>query len=241
VTARIDGRGFDALRPVTVELGVQPHADGSVLIKCGGTHVLCAASVEERVPGFVHEANRREGTAHGWLTAEYAMLPRATNTRTGRTPGGREKEIQRLVGRALRAAVDLTRLGARTITIDCDVLEADGGTRTASITGGYVALALALRGLRARGTLVEDPLVEQVAAVSAGVVEGRAMLDLCYQEDALADVDMNFVMTARDSFVEVQGTGERGTFDRGRLDQLCGLAMRGCTELLSVQRAALAR
>ena len=238
MSARSDGRAPDALRPVSFELGLQKHAEGSVLVRFGETAVICAASVEERVPPFLMP-KRPELPTRGWVTAEYAMLPRSTNTRIGRNPGGREKEIQRLVGRALRAAVNTDRLGPRTITVDCDVLHADGGTRTASITGGFVALCLAVRRLRTQGLVKEDPIVSHVAAVSVGLCAGRALLDLCYVEDAAAGVDMNVVMAEGGRFVEVQGTGEHGTFDRAELDALTALAARGCAQLIDAQRAAL--
>ena len=238
MSARSDGRAPDALRPVSFELGLQKHAEGSVLVRFGETAVICAASVEERVPPFLMPPRPQQPT-RGWVTAEYAMLPRSTNTRIGRNPGGREKEIQRLVGRALRAAVNPDKLGPRTITIDCDVLHADGGTRTASITGGFVALCLAIRRLRAQGLVKEDPILSHVAAVSVGLCGGRALLDLCYVEDAAAAVDMNVVMDEGDKFVEVQDTGEHGTFDRAELDALTSLAAKGCAHLIEAQRAAL--
>jgi ribonuclease PH len=238
---RIDGRQVDQLRPITIELGYQKHAEGSALIRFGETTVLCAASVEERVPPFLMPPRPQQPT-RGWVTAEYAMLPRSTNTRVGRNPGGREKEIQRLIGRALRAAVDFEALGPRTITIDCDVLHADGGTRTAAITGGFVALSLAVRTLQKKGLLGgKQPLSQEVAAVSVGIVESEACLDLCYVEDSAAEVDMNVVMTGGGRFVEVQGTGEESTFDKAALDRLCDLAAIGCRELVAAQRAALAR
>jgi ribonuclease PH len=225
---RSDGRAPDALRPVKLEPHWMKHAEGSALIQCGETWVLCAATVEEKVPPFL------EGKGGGWVTAEYAMLPRATHTRSGRDPGSRGKEIQRLVGRALRAAVDLQALGPLTVTIDCDVLQADGGTRTASITGGYVALALALRRVGA-----ERALREPVAAVSVGIVDGVPVLDLPYVEDVAAHVDMNVVMTAAGRFVEVQGTAEHGTFERRELDAMLELAAKGIRSLGEIQRQAL--
>ncbi len=234
---RPDGRAVDQLRPVEIVTGFQPHAEGSALIKMGETWVLCAASVEERVPPFL------AGQGVGWVTAEYAMLPRATHTRSGRSPGGRGKEIQRLIGRALRAAVDTTALGERTITIDCDVLHADGGTRVASITGAFVALSLALRWMVEHGQLgaVEDVLRESVAAVSVGIIEGEARLDLPYLEDSAAEVDMNIVMTESGRLVEVQGTAEKEPFTREQLERLLDLAASGIAELCRVQRSALAR
>lgn len=231
---RADGRANDQLRAVEMVTGFQEHAEGSVLIKCGRTWVLCAASVEEKVPGFL------SGTDRGWVTAEYAMLPRSTHTRSGRSPGGRGKEIQRLIGRALRASIDMTRLGQRTITIDCDVLQADGGTRCASITGGYVALALAIRGLVESGALPDDSLLpEPLAAVSVGVVDGEARLDLPYEEDSRAEVDMNVVMTASGKLVEVQGTAEGEPFPRSQLDAMLDLASKGIAELCAAQRSTL--
>lgn len=228
--SRPDGRAPDALRPVKIETGWTRHAEGSVLIRCGETWVLCNASVEERVPPFLI------GKGKGWVTAEYAMLPRATNTRSGRDPGSRGKEIQRLVGRALRAAVDMSALGERTLTIDCDVLQADGGTRTASITGGWVALALALRKIGA-----EKALREAVAAVSVGIVSGQPVVDLPYVEDSAADVDMNVVMTEGGKLVEIQGTAEHGAFARRELDTMLDLAEAGIKKLLGLQREALRR
>jgi ribonuclease PH len=230
---RPDGRRPDELRPLIIEPDYLKDPEGSALIRAGSTWVLCTASVEERVPPFLKES----GT--GWVTAEYAMLPRATNTRSGRGPSGRGKEIERLIGRALRASIDLARLGPRTITIDCDVLQADGGTRTAAITGGFVALAIACRKVVAKWS-IKDPIREEVAAVSVGIVDGEARLDLPYAEDAKADVDMNVVITAAGRFVEVQGTGEHSTFDRAQLDAMCDLAAAGCRTLVGAQRAALA-
>jgi ribonuclease PH len=232
---RIDGRRHDELRPVTLELGFQKHAEGSALIRAGDTWVLCSASVEEGVPSFLN------GSGGGWVTAEYAMLPRATHTRGGRQGGGRAKEIQRLIGRALRAAFDLEALGPRTITLDCDVLQADGGTRTASITGAYVAAALAVEKLASRG-LISDPrkvLPEPVAAISVGLVGGHALLDLPYEEDARAEVDMNVVMTQSGKVIELQGTAEKQPFTREQLDTLVDLASAGIGELCRIQCAAL--
>lgn len=208
----------------------------SCLIECGGTRVLCTASVAEGVPPFLR------GTGRGWLTAEYAMLPASTGVRKARDGikrDGRGVEIQRLIGRALRQAVDLGRLGEKTVTIDCDVLEADGGTRTASITGGFMALTLAVDRLIAEGKLFDTPIVRQVAAVSVGIVEGEPVLDLCYRQDSHADVDMNVVMDGQGSFIEVQGTGEGAVFDRGQLDRLLDLAAEGTRELMRAQREAL--
>ena len=230
---RPDGRRNDELRPLSIEPDYLKDPEGSVLIRAGATWVVCTASVEERVPAFLRESG------NGWVTAEYAMLPRATTSRSSRAPGGRGKEIERLIGRALRAAVDTTRLGPRTITIDCDVIQADGGTRTAAITGGFVALALACRRLAAR-LKVATAIREEVAAVSVGIIDGEARLDLPYLEDSRADVDMNVVLTGGGRFVEVQGTGEQSTFDRAQLDAMCDLAAAGCRTLVEVQRQALA-
>ena len=232
---RADGRRFDELRPVSVELGFQKHAEGSALIRAGDTWVLCSASVEDGVPPF------RNGTGGGWVTAEYAMLPRSTHTRSGRNGGGRVKEIQRLIGRALRAAFDLEALGPRTITLDCDVLQADGGTRTASITGAYVAAELAVRRLAEAGVVsgVREILPEPVAAISVGVVDGEALLDLPYDEDARADVDMNVVMTESGRVIELQGTAETQPFSRAELDALLDLASGGIGQLCRVQRGVL--
>ncbi|MEX0754863.1 MAG: ribonuclease PH [Actinomycetota bacterium] len=235
---RPDGRGPDELRPVSYELGFQEWAEGSVLFEMGRTRVLVSASVEDQAPRFL------SGTGKGWVTAEYSMLPRATMERTRREvsrgrPSGRTQEIQRLIGRSLRAVTDLTALGDRTITIDCDVLQADAGTRTASITAGYLALALALRGLRERGELTADPLRDAVAAVSVGIVGERAVLDLAYEEDADADVDFNVVMTGAGALVEVQGTAEGEPFSRAQLNELVDLAESGIGQLVQLQRAAL--
>jgi ribonuclease PH len=235
---RPDGRATGQLRPVTWELGYQEWADGSVLFSMGKTRVLVAASISEDAPRWL------KGTGGGWVTGEYAMLPRATSERSPREvnkgrPGGRTKEIQRLIGRSLRAVTDLGRLGERTITIDCDVLQADAGTRTASITGGYIALALALRSLAEQGKVPDDVLTDSVAAVSVGLVGGEPRLDLCYDEDAGADVDFNVVMTGSGAFVEVQGTAEGEPFSREDLDELLVLAAAGIAELTKVQHAAL--
>ncbi|HEY2774355.1 MAG TPA: ribonuclease PH [Candidatus Binatia bacterium] len=238
-TARSDGRGDRELRLLTIEPGFIEHAEGSVLIGMGRTRVVCTASVEEGVPGFL----RGRGT--GWVTAEYGMLPRSTHTRNDREAargkvGGRTMEIQRLIGRSIRASVDMAALGERTIQIDCDVLQADGGTRTASITGAWVAVGLACRRLEKQGLLLlGNPMVKAVAAVSVGIVGGRALLDLAYDEDSRADVDMNVVMTGDGEFVEVQGTGEGGTFRRDQLDELTDLAWTGIRELLAAQRKVL--
>jgi ribonuclease PH len=230
---RPDGRRPDELRPLTITPDWLKDPEGSALIRAGETWVICTASVEEKVPPFLKDTGR------GWVTAEYAMLPRATNTRGGRSPGGRGKEIERLIGRALRASIDMAKLGQRTITIDCDVLQADGGTRTAAITGGFVALALACRRLVGKKLLAASPLLHEVAAVSVGIVDGEARLDLPYVEDAAAEVDMNIVMTADGKLVEVQGTAEHGTFDRKQLDTLVDLATAGIEQLIAAQRRAL--
>ena len=213
--------------------GYQSYAEGSVLVQWGDTRVLCSASVEERVPPF------RLSSGGGWVTGEYAMLPRSTGTRKRRRQGGRETEIQRLVGRSLRAAVDLDALAPVTITVDCDVLQADGGTRVASISGGYVALALAVAWLRDKGIQQGDPMGEPVAAVSVGVVDGESLLDLPYPEDSLAEVDMNLVMTASGNFVELQGTAEHGVYNREQLDRLLELGWIGIQQILKVQAGAL--
>ena len=231
---RIDGRSRTQLRPVKLSVDFIEYAEGSVLIETGQTRVLCTASVEERVPPFL------EGKGQGWVTAEYNMLPRATHTRNARERNGkisgRTQEIQRLIGRSLRAAVDLANLGARTITLDCDVLQADGGTRTASVTGAYIALHRACSRLVAQGMLQMHPVRTAVAATSVGMVEGEILLDLCYAEDSCADVDFNVVMTAGHEFVEVQGTGEGGVFSRNTMNILLDLAENGITELLQIQQ-----
>lgn len=237
---RNDGREARELRPIAITRSFIKHAEGSVLIEFGDTRVICTASVEESVPPFL----RGKGT--GWVTAEYSMLPRATHTRSAREASkgkqsGRTLEIQRLIGRSLRAVVDLARLGERSIHIDCDVIQADGGTRTASITGAYVALVDALNTLRNRGLLAELPIREAVAAVSVGIVEGEALLDLNYPEDSSAEVDMNYVMTSSDRFVEVQGTAEAEPFTIAQMDQMRELAMSGIRRLFDIQREVLAR
>jgi ribonuclease PH len=235
---RSDGRPPDGLRPVTIEVGVLAFAEGSALISVGNTKVLCAATIEQRVPPWL----RGQGT--GWVTAEYSMLPRATQERTQREAargklGGRTHEIQRLIGRSLRAVTDLARLGERSIVIDCDVLQADGGTRTASITGAYVALHLALRHVFDPAAAAW-PLRGQIAATSVGFVDGVARLDLAYEEDSRADVDMNVAMTDSGAFVEIQGTAEAKPFDRAQLDTMLALAKGGIDELFRYQRAAIA-
>jgi ribonuclease PH len=239
VTDRADGRNDDELRPVRFTRGWLSQAEGSVLVEFGHTRVLVAASVTEGVPRW------RKGSGLGWVTSEYAMLPRATNTRTDRESvkgriGGRTHEISRLIGRSLRSIIDYRALGENTIVIDCDVLEADGGTRTASITGAYVALADAVTWLRDRNLLAGEPLLGSVAAVSVGVVEGTPMLDLAYVEDSAAGTDMNIVMSGDGRFVEIQGTAEGMPFDRSELDQLLDLGAAGCAQLAELQRAALA-
>ena len=233
---RQDTRAFDELRPVKMTPGYVMHPEGSVLIEVGQTRVLCNATVEERIPVWMR------GTGRGWVTAEYALLPRSTHERTPRETrglGGRTQEIRRLIGRALRAAVDLERLGERQVIVDCDVIQADGGTRTASITGGYVALALALRQLIQARTVSPRVLRSSVAAVSVGLVDGEPVLDLCYEQDHRADVDLNVVMTGRGQYVEVQGTAEGAPFDRVMLDRLLDLAARGIEQLLAIQQEVL--
>jgi len=235
---RAEGRASNALRPVTIETGYLRHAEGSALITVGHTRVLCAASVETRVPGFLR------GTGSGWVTAEYGMLPRSTHTRSDREAargrqGGRTMEIQRLIGRSLRASIDLDRLGEQSMVIDCDVLQADGGTRTASITGGWVALAMAIEGMQRKGLLPTSPLRTQVAATSVGIIEGTPILDLDYVEDSSAGVDSNVVMLGTGQLVEVQGTAEGEPFSRQTLNTMLDLAEAGIRELFSMQRAAL--
>jgi ribonuclease PH len=234
--ARVDGRRPDELRPVRMVPGFMPPAEGSVLIEMGDTRVVCTASVQDSVPPFLR------GQGRGWVTAEYSMLPRSSPERIERErrgPGGRTHEIQRLIGRSLRAVIDMTALGERSILIDCDVLQADGGTRTASITGGFVALALALERLRHDGALPRLPLTGSVAAVSAGIIDGRALLDLPYEEDHRAEVDLNVVQTGAGRYVEVQGTAEGKPFTAGQLDRLLGLASKGVKQLTDLQRVTL--
>jgi ribonuclease PH len=235
---RRDGRLSDDLRPVSFELGVQRFAEGSVMVNFGDTQVLCAASVQREVPRWLR------GSGGGWVTAEYAMLPRATSQRTRREvssgrPKGRTQEIQRLIGRALRSVIDLEALGEQAIVVDCDVIVADGGTRTAAITGGWVALSLALDAMVADDTLRSAPALEPLAAVSVGIVDGVSVLDLDYHEDVAAQVDMNVVATADGRIVEVQGTAEGFPFTRGQLDELLDLALVGCRQLTLAQAAAL--
>ncbi|MBM3939877.1 MAG: ribonuclease PH [SAR202 cluster bacterium] len=234
---RIDGRMPNVMRPVRIELGAQEFAEGSALIEVGKTRVLCAASIEEKVPQFMR------GMGRGWITAEYGMLPRSTLSRTSRERGsasGRTMEIQRLVGRSLRAIADLPSLGERTVTLDCDVLQADGGTRTAAITGAYVALYQALARLVRRGVLQRVPLQAAVAATSVGIVDGEVLLDLCYEEDAKAEVDFNVVMSDKGEFVEVQGTAETKPFTRETMDSLLASAGDGIRQLLQLQRTTVA-
>ena len=237
---RSDGRADDELRPVTITRNWLDHAAGSVLVEFGRTRVLCVASASEGVPRW------RKGSGLGWVTAEYAMLPGSTNTRTDRESvrgriGGRTHEISRLVGRSLRAIIDYKALGENTIVLECDVLQADGGTRTAAITGAYVALADAVTHLRNNGALTGEPLVGSVAAVSVGIVDGTPRLDLHYDDDVRAETDMNVVMTGDGKFVEVQGTAEGAPFDRAELDALLALAEQGCSELTRLQTEALGR
>jgi len=224
------------MRNVKITPNISPYAEGSALIEVGGTKVICTASVEERVPPFL----RNKGT--GWVTAEYAMLPRATNTRTQREtqrPSGRTQEIQRLIGRSLRAVVDTSRVGERQIVVDCDVIQADGGTRCASITGAYVALALACRKMLRNSVIKTSPILSEVAAVSVGIIDGTPVLDLAYAEDSTADVDMNIVCTGTGKFIELQGTAEREPFTRDEMDAMLLLAEKGINRLFEIQRTAL--
>ncbi len=237
-SSRHDGRAATELRPLKITRGFTRHAEGSVLVEAGGTRVLCTASVEESVPGFLR------GKGSGWVTAEYGMLPRSTHTRTAREAAkgkqsGRTQEIQRLIGRSLRAVTDLAALGERQVTLDCDVLQADGGTRCASITGACVALYDALDRLVAAGRLARHPMRELVAAVSVGIVDGHPVLDLDYAEDSACDTDMNVVMTATGGIIEVQGTAEGAPFSRDELDTLLGLATAGIARIVKAQEAAL--
>jgi ribonuclease PH len=235
---RVDGRAYDELRQIKIIPGYQSFAEGSALIKLGKTHVLCAVSVEDRVPPFI------KGSGTGWITAEYAMLPRATVTRNQRDStqghvGGRNQEIQRLIGRSLRAVTDMTALGERTLIVDCDVIQADGGTRTAAITGSYVALHLAMEKLMQMGLISSVPLKNAVAATSVGIVNTYMMLDLCYDEDSQAAVDFNIVMTSKGEFVEVQGTAEGKPFNKQTIDDLLSLAEKGIRQLFTVQQDVL--
>lgn len=233
---RHDNRAPDSLRPVTITRGYTKHAEGSVLIEFGDTKVLCTASVLEKVPPH------KKGSGEGWVTAEYGMLPRSTHTRSDREAArgkqsGRTQEIQRLIGRALRSVVDLSKLGERTIQIDCDVIQADGGTRTASITGAYIALADAVAWMIAQGKITQSPIIDSVAAISVGVVEGVPLLDLDYNEDSNCDTDMNVVMTGKGGFVEIQGTAEGTPFSTDELNALLALAKKGIAELSQMQKA----
>ncbi|MDE2793081.1 MAG: ribonuclease PH [Paracoccaceae bacterium] len=235
---RTNGRQPDELRPVTIEAGVNRHAEGSCLIRCGNTEVICTASLETRVPPFI----RNSGL--GWVTAEYGMLPRATTERNRREasagrPTGRTQEIQRLIGRSLRAAIDRVRLGERQITIDCDVIQADGGTRCASVTGGWVALRMAVNHLLRSGIISKDPILDHVAAISCGIVFGCPVLDLDYGEDREAETDANFVMTGRGTMIEVQCSAEREPFSRKELDSMLALAGKGTARLAAIQKAAI--
>ena len=235
---RPSGRSFNQLRSVTFELNATKHAEGSCLVKFGDTHVLCTASVDERVPSFLRNSGR------GWVTAEYGMLPRSTNTRMDREASrgkqsGRTLEIQRLIGRSLRAVIDMEALGERQIRIDCDVLQADGGTRTASITGGFIALYLALDNLQSNGLITTLPILDQVAAVSCGIYNGQALLDLDYNEDSDAGVDANFVLTGTNKIIEVQATAEDKAFDKSEFNELLQLAEIGISQLVKLQKHAL--
>ena len=234
---RSDGRNLDQLRPISIEMGCQAFAEGSALIRMGMTHVLCSVSVEDKVPSFL------DRTSQGWVTAEYSMLPRSTNTRTPRqnNAGGRAQEIQRLIGRSLRAVTDLDALGPRTMSIDCDVIQADGGTRTASVTGAYIALYQALALLVDEGKLESVPLKSAVAATSAGVIGGKVFLDLCYEEDHRADVDFNVVMTEHDEIVEIQGTSEGELMSKDYLEHLLSITSKGIRELIEVQKCEIAK
>lgn len=236
--ARHSGRRVDELRNVTITPNVSRYAEGSCMVMFGNTHVICCASIDESVPPFLR------GKGMGWITAEYSMLPRSTHNRMKRDAalgkiGGRVHEIQRLIGRAVRAAIDLPMLGERQIIIDCDVLQADGGTRTAAITGAYVALNLAMRNLMSKGKISKNPIISEVAAVSCGIVDGRAMLDLDYEEDSAADVDANFVIAGNGRFVEVQMTGERATYTKKDMDSMMSLAESGTKRIIDIQRKAI--
>lgn len=235
---RPSGRTIDAMRPIEVEVGFTKHAEGSCLIKCGDTHVLCTASVEDRTPPWLRN------TGMGWVTAEYGMLPRSTGSRNRREAAsgkqsGRTQEIQRLIGRSLRAGIDRLSLGERQITVDCDVIQADGGTRCASITGGWIALRLAVNALIKSGDIKEDPIMEHVAAVSCGIYGGQPILDLDYAEDSEAGTDANFVMTGTNGLIEIQGSAEGATFDRSEFNSLMDLAEKGVSELILAQKAAV--
>lgn len=237
---RPSGRALDQARDITLTSGYTKHAEGSVLVEFGDTKVICTASIDESVPRFL------KGQGKGWITAEYGMLPRSTGSRMMRESAkgkqqGRTVEIQRLIGRSLRAAVDLEKLGERTITIDCDVIQADGGTRTASITGGCVAMSIALNGLVSGGKLKESPLKQKVAAISVGIYEGKAVLDLDYPEDSSAETDMNVVMTDKGGFIEVQGTAEGEAFEQDEFDAMLALARKGLGEIFALQQATLSQ
>ena len=236
---RSDGRKPKQLRSIKITSSYLKTADGSVLIEMGDTKVICTAKLEDRVPPFLRNSGK------GWITAEYGMLPGSSQARIGRESsrgkvGGRTHEIQRLIGRSLRAITDLTNLGERTVWIDCDVIQADGGTRTASITGAYVSLCQAIRSWQKRGIITQEPIKDSVAAVSIGIVNGKILLDLCYEEDSKADVDMNFVMTGSGKFVEVQGTAESAPFTKKQMDKMSEIAQQGIKELLKAQKEALA-
>ena len=236
---RIDGRTYDELRPVQITMDYQSFAEGSVLIEMGKTRVVCSVSVEERVPHFLR------GSGTGWITAEYSMLPRATVTRTSRDSSkgkvsGRSQEIQRLIGRSLRAVADLSKLGERTLVVDCDVLQADGSTRTAAITGSYIALCKAIKTLINMGIISSNPLKSAAAAVSVGIVHNKILLDLCYDEDCNAEADFNVVMTGKGEFIEVQGTAETKPYSKETLDSILSLAEKGIGQLFEAQQAALA-
>lgn len=236
---RPSGRNLDEMRTISIETGVTKHAEGSCLIRCGDTHVLCTATIEERVPPFMRNSGQ------GWVTAEYGMLPRSTSSRMRREAtqgkqGGRTVEIQRLIGRSLRAGVDRVALGERQITVDCDVIQADGGTRCASITGGWVALRLAVNKLLKSGAITSDPLISNVAAVSCGIYAGQPVLDLDYPEDSEAGVDGNFIMLANGQLIETQMSAEGATYSRAQMNELLDLAEKGVSELVSAQNAAVA-
>jgi ribonuclease PH len=240
MTPRSDGRSFDQLRPLTFQPDIAPHALGSVLASCGQTQVICAVSVSEDLPPWM----KKQGVTGGWLSAEYSMLPYSTLDRKARDsargkPDGRSVEIQRFIGRALRAVVDLEKLGPRQVTIDCDVLQADGGTRTTAITGAYVALELAVRRLQAQGKITDSPLRAQIAAISVGLLDGQVLLDLPYVEDKDAQVDMNVAMTSAGEFVEVQAGGEEATFTPAQLQEMLALAQTGLQQVFAIQRRAL--
>lgn len=234
--SRIDARAVDEIRKTKITPNISPYAEGSALIEVGGTKVICMATIEDRVPPWM----RNDGK--GWVTAEYGMLPRATHTRVRREtqkPSGRTMEIQRLIGRSLRAIVDLQLMGEKQIFVDCDVIQADGGTRCASITGAYVALALACRRMLNNGKLIRSPIISEVAAISVGIVEGTAVADLKYEEDSTAEVDMNVVCTGSGKFIEIQGTAEQEPFDRAQMDEMLALAEKGLQDLFAIQREAL--